>query len=180
MNWNAIGASADVIGVLAVIVSIVYLAIQVKHANSIGRANARQAVSQMNIDTLGASLDPQVISVASMKATKGEKLSPEELSNYVRWIWMRIRVLENAYYQHVAGLLDEDEWQGHSMHLITHLGPGSIVGTIWETASVAYSKAFVAEVERILTANKGRQPATSEAVRTQFSAFMEKHTEIDN
>ena len=154
MNWNAIGASADVISVLAVIASLIYLAIQVKHANSLGRANARQAVSQMNIDTIGASLDPQVLSIASMKATAGDELSPEENSNYIRWIWMRLRVLENAYYQHLAGLLDHNEWQGHSIHLITHLGPGSTAGSIWETASRAYSKDFVAEVDRVLKANE--------------------------
>ena len=40
MNWNAIGASADVISVLAVISLLIYLAIQVKHANSL--ASIRQ------------------------------------------------------------------------------------------------------------------------------------------
>lgn len=157
MNWEAIGAVGETVGALAVIASLIYLAIQVKHANSLGRSSARQAVSQMNIDTLGASLDPQVLSIASMKATAGDELSAEEYSNYIRWIWMRLRVLENAYYQHLAGLLDYNEWQGHSMHLITHLGPGSIAGSIWETASRAYSKDFVAEVDRILKANEDHQ-----------------------
>jgi hypothetical protein len=42
MGWDAIGAIAETLGALAVIATLVYLAIQVRHA----RAEARRAISQ--------------------------------------------------------------------------------------------------------------------------------------
>ena len=39
MNWDAVGAIAELIGGVAVLVTPVYLAVQVRHANSIQRQN---------------------------------------------------------------------------------------------------------------------------------------------
>ena len=37
MNWDAVGAIAETIGGIAVLVTLVYLAVQVRHANRIQR-----------------------------------------------------------------------------------------------------------------------------------------------
>ena len=150
MNWDAVGAIGEVLGSLAVIGSIFYLALQVRHAAGVAAANAQQSVAQMSIDTLVATLDPQILSKASKKATTGEELDPEELSNYKRWVWSRMRVAENAYYQYRQGLLDFDVWFGHSASILSHVGPGSVAGPYWMRVSLAYSSCFSEEVERIL------------------------------
>jgi hypothetical protein len=62
------------------------LAIQVRHGAAVAKATAQQAAAQMNIETVVSTLDSQILSRASMKSTIGEELTPEELSNYLRWV----------------------------------------------------------------------------------------------
>ena len=152
MNWEAVGAGAEVLGVITVIVTVVYLALQVRHATSVAKSVARQTAAQMNIETIGASLDSQILSVASRKATNGEELTPEELSNYIRWIWMRMRVVENAYFQFQEGLLDSEAWTAHTSYIVNHIGQGTVGQQHWARVTPAYSTSFVTEVERILKA----------------------------
>lgn len=105
MNWDAVGAVAEIVGSLTVIVTIFYLAIQVRHAAAVAKATAQQSAAQMSIETVVASLDSQILSRASMKTTIGEELTPEERSNYLRWVLMRMRVAENSQYPFRQGLL---------------------------------------------------------------------------
>lgn len=159
MNWEALGAIAAMVGVVTVIVTLFYLAVQVKHATSVARATARQAVTQMNVESLGFGLDSQVLSSASKKATLGEKLTPDEHSNYVRWILARMRVFENAHYQHRLGLLEQDEWAGYAKMIFLHIGPESYAGNHWSWAAPSFSASFVSEIERILNRSGPIQPA---------------------
>ena len=46
MNWEEVGAIGQVLGSIAVFVTLIYLSIQTRHA----RSEARRAVSQSNID----------------------------------------------------------------------------------------------------------------------------------
>jgi len=150
MNWDAVGAMGETAGAVAVLVTLFYLALQVKHATSEARASARQAVAQMNVDSLAVSFNPEVLSAAAMKATLGDVLTPEEHSNYVRWILSRMRVLENAYYQHRRGLLDEEEWTGYMAIIAGLAGPTSYAYQHWKWAERSYSPQFVKEVSRIV------------------------------
>ena len=154
MNWDAIGATGEVLGSLAVIGSIFYLALQVRHAAGVASASAQQAAAQMSIDTLIATLDAQILSKASRKATDGEELDPEELSNYKRWVWARMRVAENAFYQYRQGLLASDAWLGHAATILGHVGPGAVAEPHWERVSLSFSGSFIDEVERILDWSK--------------------------
>ena len=150
MNWEAIGATAEILGVATVIASIFYLALQVKHGISVAQGSARQAVSQLNIDALAASLDSQVVSNACRKSTVGDALTPEEYSNYIRWVAMRMRVCENAHYQYQKGLLGDDIWRGYTHIIKGQVGSGTVAESYWKKISVAYSPDFVDEVNRLI------------------------------
>jgi hypothetical protein len=150
LNWEAVGAVGEILGAATVVGTLFYLARQVGHATAAARSAARQAVSQMNVDAWGASLDSQVLSRAATKATAREELTPEEAGNYERRILMRMRFVENAHYQYEEGLLDAGEWNGYA-NLVPHLvGADSPASEYWSRGAAAYSPRFVEEVERIL------------------------------
>ena len=175
MNWEAVGAIAEILGSLTVIGTIIYLAIQVRHAAAVAKATARQSATQMSIDTVVASLDSQILSRASMKATREEELTPEELSNYLRWVWVRVRAAENSYYQYRQGLLDPDIWRGSAYTIVGHLGAGSVAGPYWGRISTAYSDSFVDEITRILEwANMRGDNRPKTWARAEFKAMLEE------
>lgn len=149
MNWEAIGAVGEILGAATVIATLFYLARQVRHATSVAQASARQAISQMNVDAWDTSVDSSVLSRALSKLPLGEELTPEEHGNFVRWVLMRMRFMENAYYQHTQGLLDPDEWSGYVGVIANIVGPGSIAYEARALYSAGYSPRFVEEVQRI-------------------------------
>ena len=165
MNWDAVGAIGETAGAVAVIATLFYLALQVKQATAVARASARQVVSQMNVDSLEASFDSHLLSSAAKKATLGEELTPDEHSNYVRWILLRMRVFENAHYQRRQRLLEEEEWSGYVVLIAGLVGRASYAHTHWTWAAPSYSPSFVAEVERIIeSAESIPAPPTQESV----------------
>lgn len=175
MNWEAVGAIAEILGSLTVIGTIIYLAIQVRHAAAVAKATARQSAAQMSIDAAMVSLDSQILSRAAMKATKEEELTPEELSNYIRWVWVRMRAVENSYYQYRQGLLDSDIWRGNAYTIVGHLGAGSVAEPHWDRISMAYSDSFVDEITRILEwANMRGDNRPKTWGRAEFIAMLEE------
>lgn len=174
MNWDAISAVAEILGSLTVIGTIFYLAIQVGHAAAVAKATTQQATAQMSIDVGALTLDSQILSSASRKATTGEELNPEELSNYTRWVWVRMRVAENAYYQYRQGLLEPEAWRGYSALIIAHIGPGTVVEPYWGRVSLSYPQSFVDEVERVLEWAKTLDGRPLVECLPEFIAMMEK------
>ena len=174
MNWEAIGAIAEIMGSVAVIGTIFYLAVQVGHAAAVAKATAQQSAAQMSIETVVASLDSQILSSASMKATIGEELTPEEFSNYIRWVMVRMRVAENYHYQFRQELLNLEAWRGQAAIIVAHLGPGCVAESHWERVSMAYSESFVEEVKKILewVSMRGDRPLTNADDRAEFIAML--------
>ena len=174
MNWEAVGAVAEIMGSLTVIGTIFYLAIQVGHAAAVAKATAQQSAAQMSLDTMVAALDSQILSSASRKATIGKELTPEELSNYIRWVWVRMRVAENAYYQYRQGLLEPEAWRGYSITILFHLGAGSVAEPHWGRISLSYSESFVDEVTRIVEWSNMRRERHVPENRAEFIAMLGK------
>ena len=62
MNWDAIGAVGELLGATAVLVTLIYLAVQVRQANSAGkRESFRGYVSELNNRLLEPQRDPEFV-----------------------------------------------------------------------------------------------------------------------
>ena len=46
MNWEAIGAAAEVFGVMAILISLIYVAVQIRQSNVVAQADAERQVLQ--------------------------------------------------------------------------------------------------------------------------------------
>ena len=55
MNWEAISAIADIIGVIAIVVSLIYVSIQIRQNTKVARAATRQAIAD-STESLGNDL----------------------------------------------------------------------------------------------------------------------------
>jgi len=159
MDWEVIGSTGEWAGAITVVITLFYLARQVKDATAVARSASRQAISQMNIDAWAVSVDSQILSRASAKVRSGEELTLEEQGNYDRWIIMRMRFIENALYQYHEGLLDTDEWIGYRNLIPFLVGPQSPAHEAWKVAAVAFSKKLVNEVEEALLKDQGQSKA---------------------
>ena len=57
MNWEAIGAIGDAAGAIGVIVTLIYLAAQIRQSNDLLRSESRQALVANDVTSLTANLE---------------------------------------------------------------------------------------------------------------------------
>lgn len=109
MNWQAIGAIGEIGGALAVLVSLIYLAVQIRQNTKMMRSAAKQDLTVATQNVLFKAVDHADIWVKLASGEDGS--SPEEEARM--WLLVRasMRGFESQCYQYEAGLLEEDEWQ---------------------------------------------------------------------
>lgn len=87
MNWEAVGAIAEATGAIAVIVSILYLAAQVKQSRADVRANIVHSLHSHEVDLSSKPAADSILACAIQKDHMGQKLSDEELAQYTMWVY---------------------------------------------------------------------------------------------
>ena len=118
MTFEALGNVGDFIGGIGVVVTLAYLALQIRQNSSALKAASAQAV-------LGA-LTQSIASVASSSAasrvailgqTDFDQLSEDEQLQFALWLLGWFRVFEQAHQQFMAGVLDPVQWKGHAAQI---------------------------------------------------------------
>lgn len=111
MNWDAIGAIGEIIGATAVVISLLYLASQIRHQNSEARLAAMHDISAGFRDTLGTIADGVMADVIHSAVVDYESLSPADSLRLIAGIGRVFRLWEEAYFLHEAGRLESRMWK---------------------------------------------------------------------
>jgi len=159
MNWDAIGAIAELLGAIGVIASLVYLATQIRQSREQMGANTRavRASTQHDIfENLNDISMRPLDDPANYEAVRVGMGNPEQLREADRlrfqfWAGGLLLGYENAYYQYRSGLLDEDRWHFYRDQLASlfqNVAPGFTQW--WRTSRVPWTPEFVALMEEIL------------------------------
>ena len=158
MNWDAIGAVAELLGAIGVIASLVYLAGQIRDSREQMSQNTRavragayqQFQEQLRATMMQALTVPSLEGVVFRGMADPETLSEEEAGRFRWWLIGVFMIYENAHYQYRMGLLDENRWKIHRSGLQTLLGLQGI-RQWWATRSVLIeSPEFAALVSEML------------------------------
>jgi hypothetical protein len=157
MSWEQLGALGELIGAIASIVLLAYIAIQIRQNSKTLQQNtrateaaSRQAFASQDQAYLCSALDSAVLAQAVSKFENGEALSPVERSQLVGRQHVNFRVFETAYSQFRKGVLDRSEWERYQ-RIIGYLMHGDDPAReMWSQLSEVFDPEFVAEVERII------------------------------
>jgi hypothetical protein len=121
MNWDAIGAIGEVIGAIAVVATLIYLAIQIRQNNKLLRSESRQALVGNDVTSLTANIQNSAVFA---KYASGQKLRPEDQLSISFMFALDLRNREFEYFQYQNGLLDEQTWLSYrQVILINHSSP---------------------------------------------------------
>jgi hypothetical protein len=148
MNWQAWQAIAEVIAAAGVIISLLYLAAQIRQntrsvqsaANQELLATYQAAISFSSESRFGAELFHAVLAGRWSDLSEGEQTAGRQI-----WIGI-LRMFEHAFLQHRAGLLPDGMWGGwaHQMLLSASL-PG--FRSVWPACTALLNPDFVEWVE---------------------------------
>ena len=127
MNWNAIGAIAELVGAAGVVVTLLYLAVQVRQNTKALRAATFQSIIGFATgfaERVAGSGEFATIFETGMADL--EALNETERLRFHFQLIALLRRFENIHYQSRMGLIDDEQWEGlrASLHSIM-LRPGS-------------------------------------------------------
>ncbi|MDA1370631.1 MAG: hypothetical protein O2971_07705 [Proteobacteria bacterium] len=117
MNWDALGAIAEVIGGLGVILTLVYLAIQIRGSNRVASAQSRHAMSEfaLNVSKFRAEHADRIARVNSDgDLTDGDK-------EFQYWNHMQMMLFTETYFhQHELGLMPDSHWRPFAHYIVNY------------------------------------------------------------
>lgn len=112
MNWNAIGAVAEIVGAFAVVVTLICLASQIRQATRATQAANFQAVSALEQEFLlflGQD-DATARTWTTYMFGDPADLPDDERMRAAFLMGSLLRRLENVYHRHKLGTIIDDAW----------------------------------------------------------------------
>lgn len=150
---EALGNIGDFVGGIAVIITLFYLAIQIRGNSRATRLAAMQStmLAAQNIGKLPAQ-DRDLARVVRVGLTAPDKLDPDEFQQFRYYMLNMLRVHEDMFVQHQAGVIDDETWaaRGESLRTLVSLPGGR---RIWGTSS-----AYRADFREWLDSHLGGEP----------------------
>ena len=98
INWEAIGAIGEVIGAIAVVVSIVYLALQIRQSGRVARFTAHQTLSESLSSIMEPFYaDPELKRIWQLAEEDPAQMTPEQREQFGIVLYSIFGNFYNAY-----------------------------------------------------------------------------------
>ena len=143
MNWDAVGATGEWAGAIAVVVSLVYLAIQIRqnsrHLAETAKRATQSAIYEQNLVTFQDG-DAQRILRKGMQ--DNHALTPEEWNRFHNFWMTAFMTYQEAFKEVKKAGTDDDFWNILEQHIRTYLNtPG--LSFWWKKNKTMFNSEFV-------------------------------------
>jgi hypothetical protein len=118
VNWDAVGAIAEIAASMGVILSLIYLGVQIRNQNIESRlASTNELVSQYLTANRDLSRDKELSELILKGFRDFDSLRDAERLRFSAYWTGLCRSSEAMFQQRQAGRMDEDVWLGHYQSL---------------------------------------------------------------
>ena len=149
MSIEDLGAIGEFISSIAVVISLIYLAMQIRENTRTQRVTAAQDVMSLSAsNNTQLVLNPQLFVVLT-KAGSGA-LSPDELGQYRVFLMSIFAAHWQAYFLFDNGLLEDEIFQAYERRTRGLLSRTS-VREWWETNKFLFAESYQKYVDRIIS-----------------------------
>jgi hypothetical protein len=150
MNWEALGAIANLLAAIGVIATLIYLSVQIRQNNNQLRGAATIAVydyQRARTDTLTE--DQELYKIALRGNEDLDSLTDWERQRFTIWAIKETGMWEMCHRLMKQGALDEELYRGKEAYwLALHSSPGR--RKWWQQYAIMLNKQFVAEISAAL------------------------------
>ena len=143
MNWDAIAAVSQAVGAIAVIVTLIYLARQVRQNTAALRSAATQGAHDQAANFYGTlSSDPELVMVVARGVETPDELSDAERGQFYSLLMRSLFNFQNWYLQTRDGLMDDTLLASWS-RIVTGISGSPGFKQFWADRSHIYAPEFV-------------------------------------
>lgn len=167
MTWETAGVIAEVVAAIAVLISLWYLAIQLKQNTELERAEL-----EVQLGLTWAELhdnmiqNPGLARAYDLAAKNWKDMSDEDVRAYLWFAAKSFHILEGMFRQYQRGLLKGEVWVPYERYIFGVLQIEAVLGW-WQSDGSLTSREFQAHVDNLLRSPpevSWRQVSTSEMV----------------
>jgi hypothetical protein len=158
MNWDAISAVSQIVGVIVVVITLIYLAAQVRQGNVFAKLQARQRMIEQAESELYAQMaDPSI----THSNVKEGILSEDEQARLSLFLINFLRQREWEWFLHQEGVIDSSAYRAYREVIPIHLGTPR--GRRWwkRLGHRAFDPGFVEQVNQMLAESELESDATT-------------------
>lgn len=116
-NWSKWSSIAEILSSVAIVATLLYLAVQTQQNSEAIRASARHAMIESDLQLVTNSVDNPVIIEAMTK----DMLTRAEMIQLQNWLVGLVRSREHQWFLYQDGLLDEGMWEAYLTGLSANL-----------------------------------------------------------
>jgi hypothetical protein len=146
MNLNDVANISQIVAAIGVVVSIIYLAVQIRGNTKVARAQARHAISEF------------VLRISIFRAEHADRLakleSGAELTDGDRQFryWSHVQFLlhaETYFHHHELGLMPDAHWRPYARYMTKYI-QSSGFREVWDDIHPGFSEDFARWIDRLL------------------------------
>ena len=113
MNWDAINAVSQLVSSIAVVVSVLYLAVQLRSSTRVAKVAAMDAAATALRDVTKPFMENAELARIWRTGLENLKaLSPDDQARFFHAAHQFLKALETIHYHYDYGLLDTQLWEG--------------------------------------------------------------------
>ena len=127
MSWEAIAAIAEIVGALAVVISLVYLASEIRSGTRTLKTTTRDSSFRSLMDfNLAIMTDPDLAYIFQMGCHDYNALEERERARVIHVFYSFFKMFETIYLHYLDGSVDESVWIHNKPMLIAYaIQPGA-------------------------------------------------------
>ncbi len=148
MNWDALGAIAELIGAIAVLVTLVFLTLQLRYANVLARSGASTAQTTRMIDRFLRVAESEKFAILLAKDWDSSDLSDVEKTQISYYVAMLIHSAGDAYRQWELGVVEESDFSATLNTLTSGIMQNHTARSVWGINKATYGRDFAERFEK--------------------------------
>jgi hypothetical protein len=141
-NWDAVSAISQFVGSVAVVLSVLYLAVQVHQSTRVARVAMQDAAATAMRDVTKPLMEnPELERIWRIGLEDLGALSIEERSRFFHATYQFLKAFETIHSHYVYGLMDRQLWEGwHG--LLRHYIAAPGISSYWKLRPELFSERF--------------------------------------
>ena len=142
MNWEAVAAIAQLVGSVAVVLSVLYLGIQVHRSTRVAKLATQDAAATALRDVTKPFMEnAELARIWRVGLEDLSALSVEDRARFFHATYQFLKAFETIHFHYIYGLMDKQLWEGwHG--LLRHYVAAPGIAHYWKRRPEVFSERF--------------------------------------
>lgn len=144
-----LGNIGEFVGAVAVVVTLAYLAVQVRYSREATEANTKSLRSVARFEsgrywseeTIRMALSPDMASIVAAGFEDASQLGDNDRERLVAWFLQHVLMKDTLYHQYLDGIFPEEAWKAHEQVTIGAIQTDAWC-RVWDAGLCRYLRSF--------------------------------------